>query len=349
MWSLIKDLFCAAFKKEPVQNLGALPDDRPLHEVMSDISFDEIVKTPMAPTWLPLDTSKLPDWPVLSQDGSSACVAFTKAIMATMLYFARTGKLVIFSPKWIYRHRKNAGQEGMIGVDAFDIETNVGLVPEELEPSQDLSEVDINKDPVQPWLLTVAGAFKISAQRIIVPIKDIDVVASISQATNKPIMVWFNFAQSEWGSVPTIGRTPNLSHSVTLPSRRAPEDMVFGLYNGKKAIVIQDSWGLKATNFSGKRIITEEFYSGRNLFAAYSMTFKFDDFAGSDRPHYVGTIVSLQQCLRYEGAFPTNVAFYENMGPVTIKSIATFQKNHGIKVTGALDDATIALVRSIYP
>lgn len=346
------DLINKWFPKESkYQNLGAKEDNRSDGEKENDIHHSDIVASPAPVVWNELDLTKLPNWPVLSQYTTSACVAFTKAIMATMLYYARTGVMLVFSPKWIYNWRinKNIGSgEGMIGTDAFDIEASQGLIPEAMLPSQDLNETQINNFTAEPWLKEVGKALRMSDQRIILPIKDIEIIASTSQTTNKPMMVWFRFGSGEWTSIPTIMSISfPYHHSVTVPSKKEKTDMVFGLYNGKKAIVIQDSYSLNSTEFSGKRIITEDFFKSRNSFAAYSMRFRFE--AGGEKPKYEGTVISLQKCLRYEGLFPLGIDYIESYGPVTKKSVAQFQLNHNLLVTSLLDMSTKNLLGNLYP
>ena len=341
----LKSLFA---KPAPEIFTGALLDDRRGLEQLNDIHFDEIVTAADPVNWRPLDTAKLPDWPVLNQNGAGACVAFTKALMASILYFTRKGIWVLFSPKWIYIARKNYPSAGMYGYDAFDIEATEGLVPEDMVPSQNLTEEQINNYSAEPWEKEVGKALRMSDQKVVLPVKDIDTVASVMQTTGKPVMVWFEFFYDEWTATPqAIRANPSLRHSVTFIPPKSSGQNSFGLYNGKKAIVIQDSWGLDRQTFNGKRIIDEDFYKTRNFFAAYSMRFKFDEGQRS-KPVYDGTIVSLQKCLRYEGCFPTNIDFVESFGPVTKKSLAQFQQKYGLPASGQLDAATLAKIKAMF-
>lgn len=328
---------------------GAIPDDRPESVKLGDVHFEEIVASANPVSWPALDTSRLPSWPIFDQGSTSSCVAFTKALMSSILYELRIGVWIRFSARWIYSKRRNKPQGGMIGVDAFDIEAASGIVPEDMVPSERLTEAQISDYSSRPWEMEVGKALRMSDQRIILPKGDIEAAASVQQTTGKPIMVWFMWHYEEWvKNVPAILRpAPPYHHSTTFVPPRAKGESSFGIYQGEKAIVIQDSWGIANGTLAGKRIITERFYRERNTFAAYSMRFRFDEGVG-DRPVYDGSIVSVQKCLRYEGVFPTNVDFYENVGPTTKKSLAQFQQKHGLAITSKLDEATVQLLKQLY-
>jgi hypothetical protein len=135
-----------------------------------------------------------------------------------------------------------------------------------------------------------------------------------------------------------------MRHSTTfIPSKNAGE-MTFGIYEGEKAIVIQDSWGLQY-GIGGKRIIKESFLKKRNIFNQYDMRFKFDV---SSRAFYDGTIISLQKCLQSLAYFPSNIAFVERIGPATQEALRKFQQANGLPQTGKLDDQTLAVVKGVF-
>jgi len=107
---------------------------------------------------------------------------------------------------------------------------------------------------------------------LVLPVKDIETVASVIQTTGKAVMLWFYFNNSgEWVGVPEI-KDPNLDISQANRHSVAGVDAV--MYEGKKAIIIEDSWG-STFGFHGQRVITEDFFKARNFFAAYPINFKF--------------------------------------------------------------------------
>ncbi len=199
-------------------------------------------------------------------------------------------------------------------------------------------------------LCDVAKNFKLSGlEPIMLPRGDIEILASVIQTTNKPCMIWVNFGANEWKRVPTVlSNDAPYVHSVTaIPPKDKLVHVTFGMWNGEKAVVIQDSWGLIQDTFSGKRIITESFYKARNLFAAYPTTFKFDAPA-TVAPHYDGSIVSLQDCLKYEGLFPSNQTSTGVYGNITRTAVIAFQKRYGISQTGNVGPITSAKLRELY-
>src|SRR5690606_36234840 len=115
----------------------------------------------------------------------------------------------------------------------------------------------------------------------------------------------------------------------------------FTLYKGKKALIIDDSWGL-AHAMNGQRVITEDFFKYRNWFVGHFMNFAFEDQTEDpiDKPHYNFTrdlefspiidyrdsdVRALQEILKYEGCLPSNVESTGYFGAITKESVGKFQ------------------------
>jgi hypothetical protein len=311
----------------------------PSQEEMQTVNeFKEIVASANSVTWKPLDTSRLPEYGLYNQDGSSSCVMATLALMCSILYFLRTGQWVRFSFWWFYTQRRNKPGLGSIATDAFKIWKEKGALPDEFMPSDNKSETEVNKPIPYEWLKNVAQSF-MGSEPIYLPIKDIDTVASVIQTTGKPVMVWFRFSNAEWSAVPAVlGTSAPSCHSVTAIPPNGDTTMTFGLYEGEKAIVIQDSWGKYLNTFNGKRIIKESYFKNRNVLAAYVMNFKFDTIAA--KPLYDGSVKSLQDCLKYEGFFPTNVDSTGYFGNITKDAVIKFQRKYGIDPIGIVGPIT---------
>jgi hypothetical protein len=330
-----------SFKETPFT--GALfPFD---NELGGMVKFDEIVTTATPVEWKPLDLKRLPTWVQYNQGRMNSCVASTKALMDSIKFYKRNAlkREVKFSAEWIYRHRlpKIAG---MVGTRAIQITKEIGNLHDALYPMCTTDD-EIDQAPIDPWMADEAKLYRTNDEPILVPTNNIDVLASIIQATDKPIMTWFEFRADEWRTVPAIsGYTPNMRHSVTLIPPKNAGEMTFGMYEGEKAIVIQDSWGLQY-GIAGKRIIKESFLKKRNIFNQYDMRFKFDV---SSRAHYDGTIISLQKCLQSLAYFPSNIAFVERIGPATQEALHKFQQANGLPQTGKLDDQTLAVVKGVF-
>jgi hypothetical protein len=91
------------FKSKPDFIHGVVENDPIL--LSRQPQFEEMVAKARPVDWKPLDVSKLPDYPVRNQNGASACVAFTIALICSILYFLRTGVWINFSAAWIYSRR----------------------------------------------------------------------------------------------------------------------------------------------------------------------------------------------------------------------------------------------------
>lgn len=316
----------------------------PQKEIDAMPTFREVVGMANPVIWDPLNVQKLPSWPQYDQHQTYQCVAHGKALSKTILFYKRNNlsRELKFSASWIYWFRQNRPASGMYGTDSYHIDKTVGDIPFDLLPTPQKDD-DLTSGMIEPWMYDIAKVFQSNDEAILLPIKQIDVLASVMEATGKPISLYFEFNYDEWTAVPVIkSSSPQLRHCVTFVPPKNPGEKTYGMYNGEKAIVIQDSWGFANGTINGKRIITESFLKARNIFAAYEMRFKFD--VTNNPVKYDGTIISLQKCLQSLGYFPTNVNFAESLGPVTKSAISKFQAANGIPVSGLFDDTTKALI-----
>lgn len=144
-----------------------------------------------------------------------------------------------------------------------------------------------------------------------------------------------------------------MKHPVTLTgpnvARHSVAAVDYTLYNGKKALIIEDSWGLDS-GIEGQRVITEDFFNARCWFAAHFMNFAFEDqTADPQKPHYVFNrdlefsptvaygdkdVIALQDILKYEGLFPKNIESTGYFGSITRDAVGDFQVKHGVVAPG---------------
>lgn len=312
MLNFIKNLFN---KKEPEFSWAKVDQPAVLDNA---ISFDEIVATANPVNWKQLDPN-IYNYPVRNQGSSGSCVAATFALICSIMYFLRTGTWIDFSFMFIYTQRSNKPDEGMFGSDVW----TKGIIPDDLMPSDNKTEKQMNEAKIYPWLNELAKTFQMGTP-IIIPVRDIDKIASVIQTTGKPIQIFVQFGTGEWNKVPKIlsDKVP-YGHSVTV--------LDFGMYEGEKSLLIQDSWGKDLSTINGKRIIKDSFYSKRNCFAQYFMNFRFD--IQDVKPKYDGSIKSLQDCLKYEGCFPSNIESTGTFGSLTKESVIKFQVKYKLYPT----------------
>ena len=328
----------------PTFQSGARVDTRTPEQKANDFQFSEIVASANPVIWIEKTPTMWRKFPIFNQDGSGSCVAQTQAKELGILRWLKDGTYVHFSATDIYQRRTNKPGAGMAAVDARQIATE-GVTLEILSPSQNMTDSQMDSAVIEDYKHQVGAVFSVP-NYVEVLAGDVETIASIIQTTKKGVMVWFYFELPEWTEKPTI---TNTTLGVASPSalRHSVTAVDFTLYQGKKALIIEDSWG---TSFgvAGQRIITEEFFKKRNWYASYLLTFKFE--SGGVKPKYDGvTIISLQKCLRYEGFFPSNVDFVENFGPVTKKALIEFQKKYGIDPQGVLGPITKAKLKQLFP
>lgn len=324
---------------KPSIQSGALPDTRGAEAKEKDVRFEEIVATAYPVQWEEKPRETWRKFPIFNQNGSFSCVAQTMAKLMGILYWLKNGVYVHFSASHIYQRRINKPLGGMGGVNCFDI-AKQGVTLEVLAPSQAMTDAQMDAVKIEQYKKEVGEIFKIGGY-VQFPIKDIDTIASTIQTTKKGVMVWFFFEYSEWTNVPFIKNTIELFGSKTI--RHSVTAVDFTMYEGEKALIIEDSWG-EQYGFGGQRVIKESFFKERNFFAAYPIEFKFDTV--SMLPKHTFTIplsfsaqvaypnrddvAALQDILKYEGFFPKNVDSTGYYGALTAKGVLAFQRKYRV-------------------
>jgi hypothetical protein len=194
------------------------------------------------------------------QDGSLSCVAQAVSKILGIENYLEEGRYLELSARDIYVRRSNAPAGGMIYREAMKIGNESGATLEALIPSESKSEVQMNDITDRTPYTDIVGRLGRGGAYISININSIDEIASII-ATGKAVLLGFRFDYNEWDlEVPVIKAGSQLScgHGVA--------GVDFTLYNGKKAIVIDESWGFKNIK---QRIITEEWFNGRCVSAWY--------------------------------------------------------------------------------
>lgn len=352
---------------------GAVVDTRPEEAKLKDFKFEELVAAVNPVTWIEKSQSEWRKFPIFNQDGSGSCVAQTLAKLLGILYWLKNGVYVHFSATHIYQQRINKPAGGMNGVDAFNIATK-GVTLEELVPSQNMNDSQMDGIVIPQYKKDVGAIFKIP-NYVSLPIKDIDTIASVIETTKKAVMVWFYFKRDEWTDRPII-LYPNLDLNGSDTVRHSISAVDYTLVGGKKSLIIDDSWGT-SFGIAGQRTIDEDFFKARNWFAAYPIAFVFDDQSlpqpqpspiptpGKPKHTFVEVLLFgqtsehvkvLQDILKYEGLYPTNVTSTGFYGAISARAILQWQKKHAVAPMAELDalagrrcgNKTIAKLNSIY-
>jgi hypothetical protein len=321
--------FTKLFKEKSLKS-GALIDRREAVESSRDYLLKEIVSTADPVNWIEKPQSSWRKFPIFNQNGSGSCVAQTCAKLLGINYWLKNNEYVHFSATDIYQRRSNKPSIGMYGQDALEILTK-GVTLEVLVPSQNMTDDQMDSEEIETYKKQVGNIFK-TDNYIIDPAGDIDTIASIIQKTGKGVMVWFYFTGSEWVNVPEI-KTNNLSLNFGSTLRHSITAVDFTLYNGKKALIVEDSWGVDY-GLGGQRIITEDFFKARNYWSAHLMNFVFGKPEvkkyNFEKMYSKGCRDAeyLQNFLKDQGTFPTNVESTGYYGSITADAVLEWQLNN---------------------
>lgn len=349
---------------------GAIIDTRPPEEKVKDYKFEEIVAAADPVDWRVKPQDQWRKFPIFNQNGSGSCVAQTGAKELGIMRFLTDRTYVHFSATDIYQRRANKPSGGMNAIDCRKIMA-AGTTLEVLAPSQSMTDSQMDSAKIEPYKREVGKVFAVP-NYLEIGTKDIDLVASIIQRTQKGVMVWFYFEYAEWDQRPHVinqnlelGAASTCRHSVTAVDYTLLPD-------GKKALIIEDSWGPYAGS-GGQRIIDEDFFKARNWHRSYLMNFKFQDQTQPQpdptpvppKPHHVfnvdlefgmtnNDVKALQDILRYEGLFPTNAQSTGYFGAITKASVGKYQEKYGIATPanttgyGRVGPKTRAKLNSVY-
>jgi hypothetical protein len=322
---------------EPIYN-GAR-DTQTSDQKARNYSQTEFVSGPAPVTWVEKPQASWRKFSQRDQDSSGMCVVMTEATERGILALQKYSEWLDFSSSFLYQQRKYPTLAGCTSEDVYSIFPKIGDVFEKDMPSQLMNDVAAMAVPRLPYFSDVAKVF--TAVRIQLPI-DFETVASTVQQTGKGVMCWFHFSHDEWTATPQVLPQPTTSgHSVTVVD--------FTLVQGKKYLVIQDSWSLPLS-MNGLRLISEEYFAARCFLASYLMNFQLQASAAPLCPHFDGSIVSAQECFKWEGFFPLNIADVENWGNITRAACIKFQIKYGITpAAGNFGPITKAKLLELYP
>lgn len=331
---------------------GAVIDARPEAEKENDYRFEEIVAAVNPVNWVEKAREQWRKFPIFNQDGSGSCVAQTEAKELGIMRWLKDKIYVHFSATDIYQRRANKPSGGMGAVDARGI-VRRGTTLEVLAPSQAMTDAQMDSAVVEDYKRKVGEVFAVP-NFVEITQRSIDTIASVIQTTGKGVMVWFYFQYDEWTDMPEVKNT-GLNLYAGSTNRHSVTAVDFTTYNGKKALIIEDSWG-PTFGLNGQRIITEDFFNARCWYAGYLVNFQFEDQTQplpqpapvNPKPRYRfakplefgmknADVTALQNILKYEGLFPNNTASTGYYGAITAKAVHQFQVKYNVAPKAELD------------
>jgi len=360
------------FFKKPKFVSGLLPDPRPEEEKKKDYLTSELLMAqPLE--WIDFEVWKqrpevqkmLNELPVYNQNGAGSCVAHSISLIATINNWKEEGKAIKFSARGIYARRQNKGIPGMYFWNAAELFRTYGVVFESVLPSENLTEEQANR--LDDYLPSFDLVGKVYAPKNYFWVSSFqDVVQVISRGI--PVQIGVRFGSGEWDKiVPEMKYQANsmfdlpYGHSiVVLPNS-------FFRYQGKLAVLIQDSWGNRGWN--GRRILTEDWFK----FPRFMGGLWYEDMKNLEvyntnlpKPKYRFTrelevgmrgydVAMLQVCLAtlrdeegylfplWEGTEPSGY-----FGGITRNAVKRFQKMYGIEPVGRVGPQTLAKLNEIF-
>lgn len=317
--------------------LGAIDNQTPEQKELN-YKQSEVVASVAPVNWPVKTPDQFIKYPIRSQDGSSRCVVFTYAKELSIWFQQKYSVWIDFSTCFPYQQRTDTSIGGCTSVDIFTVFPKIGNIFEEYMPGDGLGEQKCMEVKMPSYAKDLAKI--INTKRISIPL-DFDTVASTIQQTGKGVMLWFKFNDNEWKDIPIVSTQPTTSgHSIT--------GIDIAVYNGQQVIVCDESWGLQYS-MNGQRLITREYFNARCYQASYLLNFDMTAQKSLERPHFTGTIISAQECFKWEGLFPNNVATVENWGNITRTACISFQKRYNIIPTsGYFGELTKSKLKELY-
>lgn len=323
-------------------NPGLIEDPRSLDEKSKDYMHQELfLALPLV--WKEKTDSELPAYEIRNQNGSGQCVAFSAAKVLGINNLQEHGIFPRLSPRDIYMRRFNKDSPGMWLQDAGEIMRKYGATLDSLVPSDLLTEAQANKS-LDRTTDMVNEALKYRIKNYVFT-TGIDGVAQSMETLKKNgikggVMICLRFDIPEWTAVPQILKN--------VPRNRLYDDLSCGhcvtavdymMYEGEKALLIEDSWGTSYGK-AGRRIIKESFFNARNNGAMYTIDLESEvplekpSFSGKTVLNY-GTmnntdVSDLQDVLKYEALMPGNIDSTGNYLELTRKGVLQWQIKHNV-------------------
>jgi len=248
---------------------GVLEDVRPPEEKKKDFLTEEILVSALPLNWItwenwkadPINIKMLNDIEVNNQRSVGSCASHSSSLSLAINNYLEDKKFIKFSAKPIYARRRNKPSVGMYMDDVGQICIKNGTVPEINYPSS--NDSDENMSNLDGFISLYEAIGKVlKAQSYFWLDNNIDSYAQVL-AMNKPIVMTVVFGDGEFGELAPVVKpvVPKYGHAIcVLPN-------AYFTYQGKKAILIQNSWGT-GIGYGGRQILTEDWFTHNRVVCA---------------------------------------------------------------------------------
>ncbi len=317
---------------------GIAIDKRSEYEKSLDYKHEDLASGDVPLNWIEHDKKVIKEFEIQNQDGSSSCVAQGTSKILAMHEVKEGRSYSRLCPHFIYTRRENYPDGGMWLPNALSIACNSGSCLEKLLPCDNQPESFMN-DRSKETDLARKNAIEYKAKLYFeIKSRSIDAIAQVLES-GYGVLLGVRFDYNEWVDVPFIDQNSKLScgHGI------AAVDYV--LYNGEKALIIEDSWG-PGYGKGGRRIITETFLKSRCFYAGYitslpnyifTKTLKFGMKNSVDVRMLQNKLNSLGFILNVDG----------NFGKFTQLAVIAVQKKYGLKSDGIVGPNTNKVINTI--
>lgn len=346
---------------------GVVADTRPAEEKAKDFRYEELFGAPSL-TWRPYEewlkdpyiVSMLKTIEIQDQAQSFSCLAQAGALALSIDNWIEEGRYIRMSARSFYPFRRNKPGEGMWVNDLGNL-VKTGAIFESVLPSEKKDETGMNDiSDYVPSFDVVRKVYK-AKNYFWIPVSTIDECAAILNS-GRSVVIAVRFGSNEWEKVvPTINSAETkYGHGIVLLPKAS------FIYEGKKAAMLQDSWGVKS-GINGRRILTEDWFTKGRVFAAIW----FEDMnnltalnPSLELPKFnftkdltVGSrgddVAMLQRCLGYlqdkDGyLFPLVQEPTGYYGGITRSAVKRFQALNGLSQTGIFDAVTRKKANEIF-
>lgn len=314
---------------------GIAEDPRSVSEKLRDYKYEELSLGDVPLNWIEYDKKHLKAYPIQNQDGSLSCVGQgTSKILA--MHEVKEGRgYTQLCPKFIYTRRQNYPDGGMWLPNALDIACKFGSCEEVLQPC-DMKDESFMNNKNEPAILS-ENAKNFKGKFYFQITGGIDKIAEVMEQ-GYGVLLGFRFDYNEWIDVPFVD--PNSQKKVG----HGVAAVDYCLYEGKKALMIEDSWG-PTYGKGGRRLITQEFLDARCFYAGYITSLPNYVFTRTLRFGSSGIDVKmLQQFLNKNGYILTVDGKFGNM---TRLAILNFQVKHQLNSDGVVGPNTNKVINSL--
>ena len=315
---------------------GIVEDPRSIQDQALDYRHEDLAQGEVILNWIDYNEKHLKTYPIQNQDGSLSCVAQATSKILAMHEVLEGGSYKQLCPKFIYTRRENYPSGGMWLPNALSIACKNGACEEILQPCDMKGETFMN-DLSEPGILVEnAKNFK-GKYYFEITDRSIDNIAKVLEQ-GYGVLAGFRFDYNEWTDVPWLD--PNskrvCGHGIAFVD--------YVLYEGKKALVMEDSWG-PGYGKGGRRIITQDFLDARCFYAGYVTSLPNYKFEKTLRYGSKGVEVrKLQEFLNTQSFILKVDGIFGKMTDLAVK---LFQKKHGLIDDGVVGPKTNKVINKL--